>query len=229
MQDLTPVQRFALEEEAVNTIILPRYEDEKWEQHPDWDDNGDNIIDEDGNTVMRWFSVPSTSKGIQETYKELDALNARNRTLSSHAENGLGAIGRIEDDLAKAEANGEQIVGSVWDVLQSLYPGSHGEYELASEIDNLKAILGLTGLAQARQGSASGASGFGQLTQTEMQILQDRIASLRQGGSPEKFREDLGIIKKVLLTQKRIGSVVLEYNEYVGTRPRPKPPQLIDL
>ena len=229
MQDLTPVERFALEEEAVNTIILPRYDDEKWEEYPDWDENGDEIIDEDGNIVMKWFSVPSTSDGVRETYKELDALNSRNRTLSSHAENGLGAIGRIEDDLAKAEAKGEQIVGSVWDVLQSLYPGSHGEYELASEIDNLKAILGLTGLAEARQGSASGASGFGQLTQTEMQILQDRIASLRQGGSIEKFREDLGIIKKVLLTQKRIGSVVLEYNEYVGTRPRPKPPLLIPL
>ena len=229
MQDLTPVEKFALEGEAVNTIILPKRDDEKWEQHPDWDDNGDNIIDEDGNTVMRWVSVPGTNKGIRETYEELDALNARNRTLSSHAENGLGAIERIEDDLAKAEAAGEQIVGSVWDVLQSLYPGSHGEYELASEIDNLKAILGLTGLAEARQGSASGASGFGQLTQEEMRILQDRIASLRQGASPEKFREDLGIIKKVLLTQRRIGGVVLEYDEYINVKPRPKPPLLIPL
>jgi hypothetical protein len=229
MQDLTPVERFALEEEAVNTIILPRYDNEKWEEYPDWDENGDEIIDEDGNIVMKWFSVPSTSDDVRETYKELDSINSRNRTLSTHAENGLGAIGRIEDDLAQAEANGEQIVGSVWDVLQSLYPGSHGEYELASEIDNLKAILGLTGLAEARQGSASGASGFGQLTESEMRILQDRIASLRQGGSIEKFKEDLGIIKRELQKQRRIGSVVLEYAEYVGTRPRPKPPQRIDI
>ena len=28
MQGLTPVERFALEEEAVNTIILPRYDDD---------------------------------------------------------------------------------------------------------------------------------------------------------------------------------------------------------
>ncbi len=229
MQGLTPVERFALEEEAVNTIILPRYDDEKWEEHPDWDENGDEIIDEDGNIVMKWISVPSTSEGVQKTYEELDAINSRNRTLATHAEHGLGAIERIEADLAKAEKDRVEIVGSVWDVLQAMFPGSHGEYELASEIDNLKSILGLTGLAEARQGSASGASGFGQLTESEMRILQDRIASLRQGGSIEKFREDLGIIKRELQKQRRIGNVVLEYNEYIGTRPRPKPPQRIDI
>lgn len=72
-----------------------------------------------------------------------------------------------------------------------------GAKQFASDLDVLKSNLAMNALNAARAGSATGATGFGALSEGELKILQNQIATLDPGVGPENFqRQIVDIIQK---------------------------------
>ena len=68
-------------------------------------------------------------------------------------------------------------------------------YNMDAAIRTIKAKIGTGTLQALRKASANGASGFGQLTQMELQRLEDSIANLDQAQSNERFLENARIVQ----------------------------------
>jgi hypothetical protein len=71
--------------------------------------------------------------------------------------------------------------------------------DAAALIQTLEARTTLEQLQQSRAGSATGASGFGSLTEQEGQKLQSAIANLKQSQSASQFLENLQIVKQAYI------------------------------
>ena len=214
---LSEEQKTAAILEAGQNIIKERIPGEKWEEV--------ERTDEDGNEYTAWVSIPSSRKGINEARGDLRALNARNRLLADQAQNGLLAIGRIREDIAKADETGDELVGGFQNIIASYIPGTN-EFALGVDIGTLNAVMGITGLQENREGSASGASGFGQLSDREMTVLQQRVAAVLQSSNREEFLENLQVVEDYLSRQKNRGSVRMNYDQYIGLLPEPEVPDV---
>lgn len=71
-----------------------------------------------------------------------------------------------------------------------------GARAVAAKIENLKSKLGMAAIQAARQGSASGATGFGALSENELTLLLNAIQALDPYGSEEAFLNQLAEIDK---------------------------------
>lgn len=67
--------------------------------------------------------------------------------------------------------------------------------DLTAAIEAIKSPIVLEALQEARKGSAVGATGFGALSQRELDIISASIASLKRGQSPEQLMENLNRIE----------------------------------
>ena len=210
---LSDEQKTAAILEAGQNIIKERIPGEKWEEV--------ERTDEDGNEYTAWVSIPSSRTGINEARGDLRALNARNRLLADQAQTGLLAIGRIRRDIAKADETGDELVGGFANVIASYIPTTN-EFALGVNLQTLNAVMGITGLQENREGSASGASGFGQLSDREMTVLQQRVAAVLQSSSREQFLENLQVVEDFLVAQRNRGSVRMNYDQYIGLLPEPE-------
>lgn len=102
----------------------------------------------------------------------------------------------------------------VRDVTAALLPEALGAGQsktLASYIDTLKSVLTVENLKQLKELSATGASGFGQLSDREGEILASTIAKLDASMSEPVLRENLAIVGK-LLNKMRGGTTQLSPN-----------------
>ena len=209
---LTPEQRRIAERDALD-MILPRIAEERYVQV--------TRQDEDGNDVIRMVSIPASNKAETDARADLRALNSRNRLLADGAQNGLSAIGRIRADIAKADETGDELVGGFRNIIASYIPGTD-QFALAVDIRTLNAIMGLTGLQENREGSATGASGFGQLSDREMTVLQERVAAVLQSSNRDQFLENLTLVEEYLQRQFNRGNTRLTYPQYTNQEPLPE-------
>lgn len=82
---------------------------------------------------------------------------------------------------------------------------TEGARAFASDLDVLKSNLALTALNAAKAGSATGATGFGALSEGELKILQNQIDSLDPSVGKKKFQEKVvNIIEKTKAMQSRL-------------------------
>jgi len=100
------------------------------------------------------------------------------------------AIRTIDDAIAKT-SNLTAGVGS----LASKIPGSSAK-DYAAIIQTIKSRVGLQALLEAKATSPTGASGFGQLSDKELEVLSSQIANLDRSQSPEQLKKNLGEIKR---------------------------------
>lgn len=203
---------------AGQTIIKQRIPGEEWIEV--------EREDEKGKSFKQYISVPASSQAKLQARNELRALNSRNRLLADGAETGLAAIDRIREDIRKADESGDELVGGFGNIIASYVPGTN-EFELGVDLKTINSILGLTGLQENREGSATGASGFGQLSNKEMDVLQQRIAALQQSSNREQFLENLAFVESFLEAQKNRGSIRLTYDQYIGKDPEPTVPETL--
>ena len=203
---------------AGQTIIKQRIAGEEWIEV--------EREDEEGKSFKQYISVPASSQAKLQARNELRALNSRNRLLADGAETGLAAIDRIREDIRKADESGDELVGGFGNIIASYVPGTN-EFELGVDLKTINSILGLTGLQENREGSATGASGFGQLSNKEMDVLQQRIAALQQSSNREQFLENLAFVESFLEAQKNRGSIRLTYDQYIGKDQEPTVPETL--
>ena len=82
--------------------------------------------------------------------------------------------------------------------------------------------MGITALADARNGYATGASGFGQLTEKELQVLTNQIAALEIGMNQTDFLENLSLIEDAMQEAADRSAIELEYNQFIGLKELPE-------
>ena len=214
--NLTPEERRIAEREAMD-MLLPRIAEEKYVPV--------TREDEDGNDVIRMVSIPASSQAERDARADLRALNSRNRLLADGAQTGLAAIGRIRRDIAKADETGDELVGGFQNIIRSYIPTTQ-EFALAVNLRTLNSIMGLTGLQENREGSATGASGFGQLSDREMTVLQERVAAVLQSSNRDQFLENLQVVEEYLQRQFNRGNTRLTYPQYTNQEPLPEYQQI---
>lgn len=169
-QAQTPEQR-----ESAAGLLLPRAED-GWS----WS----KLEDED-----RYVQRPSSGPALQEVTREINVANMAGRKQREQSQNVLGII----DDMKEKVSSGE--AGTISGLALQFIPGTE-EFSIGTDIDTLKANMGYNALQEARQASANGSSGFGQLTQRELDRLESLITSLTFGLKKNEFISRLNEIEE---------------------------------
>ncbi len=99
----------------------------------------------------------------------------------------LGQLQRARDVISTGIATGlpGQITGSVWGT-----PAA----DLKGILESISNPIVLEAMAEARKGSAQGATGFGALSQKELELLKGKFGSLRQAQSDQSILETIDAI-----------------------------------
>ena len=129
-----------------------------------------------------------------ELSRDVNLLNGR---LEQQKAVGKRNVEKIDSMLARLES-GEVQAGNFEGIIMSYIPTT-GEYEFSGDIEVLKANLGYNALMEAKSNSPTGASGFGQLSNYELMLLQSLFEDLSPGTklSKETLENRLKSIRRV--------------------------------
>jgi hypothetical protein len=121
-------------------------------------------------------------------------LRTKNIAGSQQRENAGGVVRKIDnmlDDLQSGE-----IDTGLWGIIKSELDVSSKEYAFKGDLSVVLANLGYAGLMDAKNASATGASGFGQLTQKELDLLQSLDEDLKMGLPRTRLAERLEEVQR---------------------------------
>lgn len=159
----------------------------------------------------------SALTGVQQqiAQERLDALQAKKQEAEDKKTTALkfeeakarNVIGIVDNVLPKI--SGLNTAGFAGKAL-SLVPGSDA-YDVAKNIETIKANLGFKELSDMRQASPTGGA-LGQVAVQELNFLQATVANLDVGQSPAQLRANLDKIKK-------------HYNRWLATTKGELPPE----
>lgn len=149
-------------------------------------DEGKEWVVRNGKEVM--YPITGSDAAIKMS-QQISAANVAGSTSKRYALNTVALI----DKMTAALNSGQTDVG-LGGIVLGIIPGTN-EYNLKSDVDTVLSNLGITQLQEMRAAAANGASGFGQLTATELARLESRIRSLQRGQTKEQFVENLKIIQ----------------------------------
>tara|TARA_R110002094_G_scaffold153354_3_gene140876 strand:+ start:1107 stop:2507 length:1401 start_codon:yes stop_codon:yes gene_type:complete len=136
----------------------------------------------------KYVQYPS-GDALATVRKEITGANNSGRTQKRRSGDVVEVLQGIEEGI-----NSGELKTSVLGIVLSSVAGTDN-YTLEGDLDTIKANLGINALQEARSNSASGASGFGQLTQRELERLESLIASLKTGMNKEDFLERVGRVR----------------------------------
>ncbi|MYF09375.1 MAG: hypothetical protein F4233_16115 [Rhodospirillaceae bacterium] len=97
-------------------------------------------------------------------------------------------------------------------VLASNIPGTP-QYEAGKALETLKSQIGLGRLAQMKKLSATGASGFGALSQKELDLLVNSIASIDQGLTYARLQKNLDYVRRIFSDRAKAASLAAIPND----------------
>lgn len=223
--DYTPESWFAYSEavdrarqegspEALRRSILnlkPRLPD-GWTYENVRDAEGNKVLDENG--IPKQVQKPVGDK-LAEYTQQVEAANRFRQTLREKTGDVLTSIGMVEDALEEGTETG--FIGT----FARYVPGTD-TYTLGGDVDSILANLGYGALQEARTGSSNGSSGFGQLTQKELEDLRSLVTTLKVGMKKEDFKARLALIKKNFerARNKAKGKVTLD--QWIGIEQVPE-------
>lgn len=143
-----------------------------------------------GRTPEQQAALTKTEEAKVAPYGEAQKLNEKSATDQQAFEVADDAFTRLADS-AKALRESKDLnksVGSIDARTASFFPGA---VNTDAAINNLRGQVALSALQAARQGSATGATGFGALSEKELDLLQNSIASLDPKQDEGTFRSRL--------------------------------------
>lgn len=175
-----------------------------------WDEG----FDENNNPIP----VQRPVRGSEKYTEVLSLVNAANNTAERVINNSENAV-EVADKILDALVTGKTETG-IPGVFLSLIPATD-EANLASSIDTLLSNLGIGELEAMRAASANGASGFGQLTERELQRLETRIRSLSQRQNRAQQIENITFIRNAFANMANKAKTDWTVDEWIGITPRP--------
>jgi hypothetical protein len=144
----------------------------------------------DGDKVV-YVARPTSQEALQTVKRDITKANEQASKTKQELQNTFVSIKDIKNAVEEKDVN--TVLGKVTKNI----PGTDA-YQIDAEINTLLSNLGFNALNSARAASANGASGFGQLTEREMEILQSLIAPLKFGLKKEEFISQLDRIESFL-------------------------------
>jgi hypothetical protein len=184
----------AKKEEAAG-LLLPRAEDGwSWSKKEDED---------------RYVQRPSSGTALQTVTREIDTANLAGRKQREQSINVLGIIENMKNQVESGD------VGTVSGIALRFIPGTE-EFSISTDIDTLKANMGYNALQEARQASANGSSGFGQLTQRELDRLESLITALTFGLKKDEFVSRLNEIEESFIGARDRAKSDWSIDEWIG-------------
>jgi hypothetical protein len=173
----------------------------------------------DNNEIVQVQRPIEGSAAYREVQNEVRGANATAERTIRVAENAVGVTDRLIDALA----NNKVETGISGAVLR--YFPETGEADFQAGLDTVLANLGINELSDIRAAAANGASGFGQLTQRELDRLESRLRSLSQKQSRGAMIENLTAIRNELTGLQNKAKTDWTLDEWLGIAPRPQAAQ----
>lgn len=156
------------------------------------------------------------SADYRTVMQEVDAANAagaRQEALSSN-------VIEITDQMLE-KLDDDDITTGFFGLLQSKFIGTD-EYVFVSDIETLRGNMGYDGLIQAKKASENGASGFGQLTQMELQLLEDLLTQIEIGLPKDVLRERIAKIQEAFTKSRDSAQTNWTIDKWLGIEAPPE-------
>lgn len=187
---LSTAEFLANKEKRAATGIVDQYGNKLPEPEPgfqyDLDEKGQPKRDPETGA----YKVVPFSGGTKDARKKEDAAEKAKRRQADIVTTNIDKA--IEQ--ASAEENLLPTTGIVGDAISGFYqPGA----DLAETLKSVEANVSLDKLNEMRQNSTTGASGLGQVTDSEHKILQAAMGSLKQRQSKPQFIQNLRVVQKI--------------------------------
>jgi hypothetical protein len=170
----------------------------------------------ENNEVVQVQRPIEGSSAYREVQREVDSANATGERTIRVAENAV----TVTDKLIDALSNNKVETGISGAILR--YFPETGEADFQAGLDTVLANLGINELSDIRAAAANGASGFGQLTQRELDRLESRLRSLSQKQSRGAMIENLTAIRNELALMQNKSKTDWTFDEWLGIAPRPQ-------
>jgi hypothetical protein len=173
----------------------------------------------DNNEIVQVQRPIEGSSAYREVQREVGSANATGERTIRVAENAIG----VTDKLIDALSNNKVETGISGAILR--YFPETGEADFQAGLDTVLANMGINELSDIRAAAANGASGFGQLTQRELDRLEARLRSLSQKQSRGALIENLTAIRNELTGMQNKAKTNWTLDEWLGIAPRPQAAQ----
>jgi hypothetical protein len=180
---------------AARTLLVKNHPD-GWQYEMMVDTEGNTILDQNGNEKM--VAMPSGNDRARFV-SEFRAANNAGEVIRNRSDNLIDLTDELINQLSETDENGQytnEVKTGFTGIVFNLIPGTNN-YQFTGDVETLLANMGFNALNEARTNSQNGSSGFGQLTEKEMNLLQSLVTNLRQGGlSREEFISRLREVKQ---------------------------------
>jgi len=184
------------EERRNARTLLVRKHPDGWQYEMMVDTEGNAILDQNGNEKM--VAMPAGNDRARFV-SEFRAANNAGEVIRNRSDNLIDLTDELINQLSETDENGQytnEVKTGFTGIVFNLIPGTNN-YEFTGDVETLLANMGFNALNEARTNSQNGSSGFGQLTEKEMNLLQSLVTNLRQGGlSREEFISRLREVKQ---------------------------------
>ena len=180
----------------------------------------ENVRDAEGNKVLDENGIPKqvqkpVGDKLAEYTQQVAAANRGRQMLREKTGDVLVSIGMVEDALEEGTETG--FVGT----FAKMVPGGD-TYTLSADVDSILANLGYGALQEARTASSNGSSGFGQLTQKELEDLRSLVTTLKVGLKKEDFKARLALIKKNFERARKRAQGKVTLDQWIGIEQVPE-------
>ena len=181
----------------------------------------ENVRDAEGNPVLDVNGIPKqvqkpVGDKLAEYTQQVAAANRGRQMLREKTGDVLVSIGMVEDALDSGEVD-TGFGGS----LLKYVPGTD-TYTLGGDVDSILANLGYNALQEARTASSNGSSGFGQLTQKELEDLRSLVTTLKVGMKKEDFKARLALVKKNFERARNRSKGKVTLDQWIGIEQVPE-------
>lgn len=181
----------------------------------------ENVRDAEGNPVLDANGIPKqvqkpVGDKLAEYTQQVAAANRGRQMLREKTGDVLVSIGMVEDALDSGEVD-TGFGGS----LLKYVPGTD-TYTLGGDVDSILANLGYNALQEARTASSNGSSGFGQLTQKELEDLRSLVTTLKVGMKKEDFKARLALVKKNFERARNRSKGKVTLDQWIGIEQVPE-------
>jgi hypothetical protein len=147
-----------------------------------------SIQDYNRSQALDAYNASVKAAGKQAANPNADASSAYQQSTINSIDEIVGLVDQTANNM-----NPFDNVAGLFGSLKSMFPGNNA-YDVDKMLNTIKANVGFDRLQAMRDSSPTGGA-LGQVTELELKLLQSSLAALDQGMSPERFREQLMIVR----------------------------------
>jgi hypothetical protein len=175
-------------------------------------------FDDQNEPMFTQAPIPGTDAFIAMR-KEVEAANATANRVIDNSSNTVAVLDKLINALESAPESDEFVETGITGIVLSVIPGT-GEANFTADTETLYSNMGIGELESMRAASANGASGFGQLTAPELNLLKTRIRNLSVKQSRQQQIDNMKYIRDRFAGMANGAKTDWTMDEWIGASPR---------